>query len=170
MGCFAIRVNAYATSTDMEEGKAAAIDGLSRLVKFAEPYGIDIIVENHGGFSSNGKWLSDVMRKVNKPSCGTLPDFGNFCIERDRHGCTKEYDRYQGVREMMPFAKDVSAKSGIFDDDGNEVNIDYYKMMKIVKEAGYTKYVGIESESNIDEDEAIRKTKALLIKVGRQLS
>lgn len=170
MGCHSIRVNAYATSKDAEEGKAAAIDGLSRLTEFAKPYGIGIIVENHGGFSSNGVWLSDVMKQVNKPGCGTLPDFGNFCIKSGKGGCAEEYDKYKGVTEMMPFAKGVSAKSGSFDADGNETNIDYMKMMKIVKDAGYRGYVGIESGSATNEDQAIKLTKALLEKVGKKLS
>lgn len=170
LGCHSIRVNAYATAKDPEEGKAAAVDGLSRLTEFAEPYGIGIIVENHGGFSSNGVWLSDVMKQVNKPGCGTLPDFGNFCIQRGPDGCTEEYDRYKGVKELMPFAKGVSAKSGEFDADGNCVETDYYKMLKIVKDAGYQGYIGIESGSPTDEEKAIRLTKVLMEKVGAALS
>ena len=170
LGCHSIRVNAYATSKDPEEGKIAAIDGLSRLTDFAKPYGINIIVENHGGFSSNGIWLTDVIKQVSKPTCGTLPDFGNFCITRGPGGCTEEYDKYKGVKEMMPYAKGVSAKSGSFDSDGNEVNIDYMKMLKIVKDAGYTGHIGIESGSKTNEDEAIKLTKALLEKVGAKLS
>lgn len=170
LGCHSIRVNAYATSEDPEKGKAAAVDGLSRLTEFANPYGINVIVENHGGFSSNGVWLSDVMKQVNKPTCGTLPDFGNFCIKRGPAGCAEEYDKYKGVKELMPFAKGVSAKSGSFDAEGNETNIDYMRMMKIVKDAGYRGYVGIESGSKTNEDEAVRLTKTLLEKVGKMLS
>jgi len=171
LGCHSIRVNAYATSKDPEEGKAAAIDGLGRLAEFAEPYNIGIIVENHGGFSSNGQWLSSVMKQVNKSNCGTLPDFGNFCIERAQGGCKEEYDRYKGVKELMPWAKGVSAKTNAFDEDGNDVNIDYVKMLQIVKDAGYRGYIGIEAETRMDDpDEAIRLTKALLEKAGAQVS
>lgn len=170
LSCHSIRVNAYATSSDPEEGKNAAVDGLSRLTEFAEPYGIGIIVENHGGFSSNGQWLSGVMKQVNNPNCGTLPDFGNFCIKRGPDGCAEEYDRYKGVTEMMPFAKGVSAKTGEFDADGNCIETDYYKMLKIVKDAGYTGHIGIESGSRTDEEKAIRLTKALLEKAGAKVS
>ena len=170
LGCHSICVNAHATSEDPEEGKTAAVDGLSRLTDFAQPYGINVIVENHGGFSSNGIWLTGVMNQVNKSTCGTLPDFGNFCIKSGPDGCLAEYDKYKGVKELMPFAKGVSAKSGSFDGDGNETNIDYMKMLKIVKESGYRGYVGIESGSKTNEDEAVIKTKALLEKVGKMLS
>lgn len=170
LGCHSIRVNAYATSEDAAEAKSAAVDGLGRLTEFAEPYGIGIIVENHGGFSSEGKWLADVMKQVNKPGCGTLPDFGNFCIKRGPNGCAEEYDRYQGVKELMPYAKGVSAKAGEFDAEGNAVDTDYHKMLKIVKDAGYKGYIGIESGSRTDEDQAIRLTKALLEKAGATLS
>lgn len=170
LGCHSIRVNAHTTSEDMEVGKTAAVDGLGRLTAFAKPYGINVIVENHGGFSSNGQWLSGVIKEVDKPTCGTLPDFGNFCIKRSADGCAEEYDRYKGVQEMMPFAKGVSAKTGSFDAQGNCVETDYYKMLGIVKKAGYRGHIGIESESKIDEDEAIMLTKALLEKVGKTLS
>lgn len=170
LGCHSIRVNAYATSEDPKEGMAAAVDGLSRLTDFAKPYGINVIVENHGGFSSDGKWLSSVMKQVNKPTCGTLPDFGNFCIKRGSQGCEEEYDRYKGVKELMPFAKGVSAKTGAFDANGNSVDTDYVRMLKIVKKAGYTGYIGIESGSRTDEDKAVRMTKELLLKAGAEVS
>jgi hypothetical protein len=99
-----------------------------------------------------------------------LPDFGNFCIQRGPNGCAEEYDRYKGVKELMPFAKGVSAKSGEFDADGNCVETDYYKMLKIVKDAGYKGYIGIESGSPTDEGKAIKLTKALMEKVGTALS
>lgn len=172
LGCHSIRVNTYTTSDDADAARDAAVDGLGRLTEFAEPFGINIIVENHGGFSSNGAWLASVMKQVNKPTCGTLPDFGNFCIKRDKGKCVDEYDRYKGVEELMPYAKGVSAKTGAFDADGNSVDTDYLKMMKIVKNFGYKGYVGIESgaKSPEGEYENIKLTKALLEKVGAQLS
>ena len=133
--------------------------------EFGAKHGLNVIVENHGGLSSNGAWLAGVMKKVNLPNCGTLPDFGNFRIKDNEW-----YDRYQGVEELMPFAKAVSAKSHDFDDAGNETKTDYLKMMKIVLAAGYSGYVGIEYEgSKLDEFAGIRATKALLEKVRTQL-
>ncbi len=169
LGCHSIRVNAAGEGT-ADEVSAAAVDGLSSLTNFAKDYNIDVIVENHGGYSSNGQWLSDVMRKVNMPECGTLPDFGNFCLKREKGKCIEEYDRYKGVEELMPFAKGVSAKSGKFDINGLEERIDYYKMLKTVKDAGYTGYIGIEYSGEIPEDEGIRATKKLLEKVGLEIS
>src|SRR5699024_6667225 len=99
-------------------------------------------------------------------NCGTLPDFGNFCIERTEDGCKEEYDRYQGVREMMPYAKAVSAKTNDFNDAGDEIHTDYYKMMDIILEAGYDDYVGVEYEGNEDDEyTGIKKSKALLEKI-----
>ncbi|MEO9851053.1 MAG: sugar phosphate isomerase/epimerase family protein [Reichenbachiella sp.] len=160
LGCRAIRVNAGGEGDKVEVAKAAQ-DSLFQLSNFAKDYEINVIVENHGGFSSNGDWLSGIIKKVNLDNCGTLPDFGNFY----------EYDRYQGVKEMMAFAKGVSAKSNYFDDSGNESEIDYVKMLQIVKDAGYTGYIGIEYEGpDDDEDKGIRLTKALLLKASNQLS
>lgn len=175
LGCSAIRVNAYGEGS-AEEVAGQAIKSLSLLGDYAAQANINVIVENHGGYSSNGTWLSDVMRQVGKNNVGTLPDFGNFCIERGKNDageniCVEEYDRYKGVSELMPYAKGVSAKTHDFGPDGMETHTDYMKIMKIVKDAGYTGFVGIEYEgSEISEMEGIRLTKELLLKVGQQLS
>jgi sugar phosphate isomerase/epimerase len=161
LGCHSIRVNAGGKGT-MEEVADAVIDGLSQLTDYGAKAGINIIVENHGGYSSNGKWLANVIASVSHPYCGTLPDFGNFKISSDEF-----YDKYLGVEELMPFAKGVSAKSNNFDDAGNEIDIDYVKMLQIVKNAGYTGYIGIEYEGKVlPEQEGIMVTKKLLEKVG----
>lgn len=160
LGCHSIRVNAHSTGSE-EEQRHRVVDGLRRLSQFAGSYEINVIVENHGGLSSNGAWLASVMKEVNLPNCGTLPDFGNF------HG----YDRYKGVEETMPFAKGVSAKSHAFDENGNERNTDYRRMMKIVLDAGYRGYVGIEWEGGEpSEPEGIMLTKKLLERVREELS
>jgi len=165
LGCHSIRVNARSQGAPEEQARLAA-DGLRRLSEYAEDYGLNVLVENHGGLSSNGKWLAGVIEQVGLDNCGTLPDFGNFRVSRD-----EEYDRYQGVRELMPYAKAVSAKSHDFDEDGNEVHTDYVKMMKIVLDAGYHGYVGIEYEGRkLPEPEGILATKRLMERVRDQLS
>lgn len=167
LGCHSIRVNAQSnTRLPEEEQQKLVVDGLRRLCEFAAPFQINVIVENHGGLSSNGRWLAGVMRMVNLPNCGTLPDFGNF-----RLGDGKEYDRYQGVDELMPFAKAVSAKSHDFDEEGNEIHTDYFRMMEIVvRKHGYHGYCGIEYEGNrLSEPEGIRATKRLLERVRARM-
>jgi sugar phosphate isomerase/epimerase len=168
LGCKTIRVNAAGTGT-AEEVKKAAIEGLGSLATFAKKSDINVIVENHGSYSSDGQWLSSVMQGVNMPNCGTLPDFGNFCLKwkPNYEGCLEAYDRYKGTQELMPFAKGVSAKTHEFNDKGEETETDYYKMLKIVKDANFKGYIGIEYEGKtLSEEEGIRKTKALLEKVG----
>lgn len=173
LGCRTIRVNA-AGEGSAEDVAKAAIDGLSRLGEYGRKVGINVIVENHGGYSSNGQWLSGVMKAINQPNVGTLPDFGNFCLKHppgDWFKCLEEYDRYKGTAEMMPFAKGVSAKTYSFKEDGNETDTDYFKMMKIVKDAGFRGYVGIEYEGDkYSEEEGVRRTKTLLEEVGRALA
>ena len=165
LGAATIRVNAGGAGTAEEVAKNA-VDGLSRLGAYAATKGINVVVENHGSYSSDGNWLSGVIKAVNKPNVGTLPDFGNFCIERDSAGCKKEYDRYKGTEELMPFAKGVSAKTHIFDSLGNEAEMDYIRLLKIVKDAGFKGNIGIEYEgSKHTEDEGIKLTKALLDKI-----
>jgi sugar phosphate isomerase/epimerase len=165
LGCHSIRVNARSFGTYDEQIKLAA-DGLRRLVEFGDNIEINIIVENHGGLSSNGEWLSSVMKEVNHPRIGTLPDFGNFRIENDNW-----YDRYKGMEELMPYAKAVSAKSHEFDKNGDETGSDYYRMMDIVLENGYNGYVGIEYEgTKHSEMEGIRLTNKLLEKIQSSIS
>lgn len=161
LGCHSIRVNAHSEGSREEQGKLAA-DGLRQLSEFAAPHKISVIVENHGGLSSDGAWLAGVMKAVDLPNCGTLPDFGNFY----------EYDRYQGVKELMPFAKGVSAKSYGFNEDGDETKIDFRKMMNIVLDADYRGYVGIEWEGAKPEDEreGIMLTKRLLERIREELT
>ena len=164
LGCHAIRVN-LSGGVDRLDAQKAGIDSLNRLAEFAKPFDVSILVENHGGFSSDGSWLSNVMQNVSRENIGTLPDFGNFCIERKEQECISAYDRYQGMSELMPFAKALSAKSHAFDDQGNETQSDFFKMIQIAKENQYSGYVGIEFEGTIDsEEEGIIKTKNLLDK------
>ena len=165
LGCHSIRVNAYGQGS-AEDMHRAAVDGLGRLAEIAKPANINVIVENHGGRSSDGSWLSGVMKEIDADNCGTLPDFGNFCVESKNGRCINEYDRYKGVTELMPFAKAVSAKSNDFDSEGNEINTDFERMIEIVLAAGYEGYIGIEYEGNkLNEREGILATKKLLEKV-----
>jgi L-ribulose-5-phosphate 3-epimerase len=166
-GGHSIRVNAETNDTgSFEEQQKRAADGLGQLSEYCGKLGLNCIVENHGHLSSNGAWLAGVMRLVGKPNCGTLPDFGNFQI---RPG--EIYDRYQGVEEMMPFAKAVSAKSYDFDAAGNCLETDYSRMMKIVKDAGYRGWLGIEYEGErLGEREGIEKTRLLLERVRQELA
>jgi len=171
LGCHSIRVNASSSGT-YEEQQKLATDGLRRLTQYAEPFGINVIVENHGGYSSNGVWLSGVMKQVDHPMCGTLPDFGNFCLDWSRSSEPDAwYDRYKGIGEMMPFAKAVSAKSHEFDEQGNETKTDYRKMLKIVMDSGYRGWIGVEYEgSKHAPRDGIKLTKALLEKVRDEMA
>lgn len=152
LGCKSIRVNAAGKGTK-EEVAERVVESLSTLADYGKKSKINVIVENHGGISSHGDWLAGILKAVGKKNCGSLPDFGNFY----------EYDRYQGVEELMPYAKGVSAKANNFDASGNEVDIDYHRMMKIVKGAGFRGYIGIEYEGKaLPEVEGIIATKKLL--------
>lgn len=166
LGCHSIRVNAGSRGTYEEQQKLAA-DGLRMLCEYGDTQKINIIVENHGGLSSNGDWLSGVMKMVDHKRVGTLPDFGNFIIDRQTG---ESYDRYKGVKQLMPYAKGVSAKSNVFDANGDEANMDYYRLMQIVDESGYKGFVGVEYEgSELSEKEGVIATKKLLEKVFKTL-
>jgi len=164
LGCHSIRVNAGGAGTE-EEVAYSATRSLRELSQFAADYGINVIVENHGGFSSRASWLASVIRNTGMVNCGVLPDFGNFRVSK-----TENYDLYLGMHELMPLAKGVSAKSHDFDEEGNETAKDFYRILKIVKDAGFRGYIGIEYEGGkLTQDEGILATKKLLIKAGQSI-
>lgn len=170
MKCHSIRVNLRGNKNQII-WLENSVKGLAELAKYSKNYGINILVENHGGFSSNAALLVKVIESVNMENCGTLPDFGNFCIEKTNNSmCIEQYDKYQGVREMMPFAKGVSAKSHDFDSNGNETRTDYKSMLQILKDFHYKGYIGVEYEGKeISEKEGILATKKLLINTWSKL-
>jgi sugar phosphate isomerase/epimerase len=175
LGCHSIRVNLHGSS-DADVWHRASLASMTELADFSAPMGIKILVETHGGFSSHGAKLAAVLKAADSPYCGSMPDFGNFCYERESGDlwdspCVKQYDLYQGVADLMPYAGAVSAKTLRFDEQGNEPDIDYLRLFKIIKAAGYTGHVGIEYEGHdLPAAEGIRATKKLLERVRAQLS
>ena len=176
LGCHSIRINAFGDGTK-EEVQAAMIDALKQLCTYAAKANINVLIENHGLYSADGKWVAEIMRQVNMPNVGTLPDFGNWCTSHKWGStepgkeCTEVYDRYLGVSETLPYAKGVSAKSYVFDVQGEEKVIDYSKMLKMVIASDFDGYIGIEYEgSPLSEPEGIKATKALLEKSWGELN
>ena len=174
LGCHAVRVNLFG-SDDEAQWKSNAVKGLTELSKYAATKDINVLVENHGGFSSNGKLMAEVMEEVDLPNCGTLPDFGNFCLRR-KDGkmwgaeCIEEYPTYQGIEEMLPYAKAVSAKTYEFDENGKETTLDVGRILKMVKESGYNGWIGVEYEgTGLKPEEGILKTKELLLNEAKKL-
>jgi sugar phosphate isomerase/epimerase len=173
LGCHSIRINLFGEE-DPEAWVTNSVKSLKSLAIYAAPKNVNIIVENHGGLSSDGGLLARVMKETAMSNVGTLPDFGNFCLKKEGGArwnapCVEEYDKYKGVAELMPFAKGVSAKSYAFDDEGNETTVDYFKMMQIVKDSGFEGYIGTEFEGDAeDPTEGIAATRALILKAASQ--
>jgi sugar phosphate isomerase/epimerase len=175
LGCHSIRVNTFGTN-DPQIWKSTVVDGLRKLSEYAATKNINVLCENHGWLSSNPVELMKAINEVNMENCGTLPDFGNWCVRRadadEKWGdCAEVYpDKYEGTKMMMPSAMAVSAKSYNFDKEGNETTIDFLKMMQIVKDAGYTGFVGVEYEGDVlNESKGIKATKDLLLSVAAKL-
>lgn len=174
LGCHAIRVNLIG-SPDREIWKNSAIDGLKKLAEYGASQNIEVTVENHGGFSSDAAVLMEVINAIDMDNCGTLPDFGNFCLERENGEmwgtpCVKEYDKYKGIAELMPKALAVSAKTYDFNEAGEETSMDFTKILQTVKDAGYTGFIGVEYEGeNHTPKEGIMLTKELLINTAQNL-
>jgi sugar phosphate isomerase/epimerase len=164
LGCHSTRINAYGQGSFDEQLDRCA-ESLHALCEFAAPLGLNVLVENHGGFSSRGDWLAALMKKVNQPNCGTMPDFDNW-----QFAPGERYDRYQGMKEIMPWARAVSSKAHDFDAQGRETTIDFKRMMKIVLGAGYHGHVNVEYEGDtLSEEEGIRATIHLLERVREEL-
>lgn len=175
LGCHSIRVNTFG-SVIPEEWSISVKDGLEKLSNYAATKNINILAENHGWFSSDPRLLIPVLESIGLKNCGTLADFGNWCIDRENGEdwgvCIEEYpDKYEGFTQLMTKAKAVSAKAFKFDDNGNETTIDFTKMLQIVKDANYTDYVSIEYESETDDErKGILATKNLLLKAAKELN
>lgn len=187
LGCPMIRVNVEGDG-DHDAVAKAAVDSLGRLIEYGRKQNIDVIVENHVGISCNAAWLAGVMKQVNSPHCGTLADFGNFCVNRTKPEtndiagymktkCLEEYDKYKGIEELMPYAKGIHVKSHIFDAQGNDVETDFYRMFKIIKKSGFTGWASIEYEGGLlkmytkddkylDDYAGVTATKNLAIKAA----
>ena len=170
LGCHTIRVNGYASDgnnhePNYDEDMKRVADGLHHLCMFADEHDMNVVIENHGGLSSNGKWLAGVIKAADHPRAGTLPDFGNFRISQG-----ESYDSYRGVEELMPFATGVSVKPRVWDDEYNESDLDYEKMMRIVLDAGYRGYCGIEHGPRGAEWEGIMKVREALLNAHEALS
>ena len=175
LGCHSIRVNTFGTN-DPEIWKTTVVDGLRKLSEYAATKNINVLCENHGWLSSNPVELMKAINEVNMENCGTLPDFGNWCVKRadvnEKWGdCAEVYpDKYEGIKMMMPAAMAVSAKSYDFDEAGNETTIDYVKMLQIVKDAKYTGFIGVEYEGErLNERDGIKATRDLLLKSASNL-
>jgi len=187
LGCPMIRVNVEGEGNPADVANAA-VDSLGRLIAYGSKQNIDVVVENHIGISCNGAWLAGVMKQVNNNHCGTLADFGNFCVNRTKPEtndiadyiktkCLEEYDRYKGITELMPYAKGVHAKTHVFDTTGNDVETDFSRMFKIIKKSGFTGWVSVEYEGGLlkmyskdnkylDDYAGTTATKNLIVKAG----
>ena len=174
MNCSAIRINLKGEK-EIENWIKYSVESFGALGEYAKPLNINVIVENHGGLSSNASLLMKVINQVNLENCGTLPDFGNFCMSEGygslkENNCKDLYDPYLGVSEMLPKAFGLSAKSYAFDSNGDETSLDYYRLLSIAKDAGYNGFIGVEYEGNIlSEKDGIIATKKLLEKAAKML-
>ena len=175
LGCHSIRVNTFGTN-DPEVWKITVVDGLKKLSEYAATKNINVLCENHGWLSSDAPKLMEAIHTVNMPNCGTLPDFGNWCIKRKDGStwgdCLEEYpDKYEGIKMMLTAAKAVSAKSNDFDENGNETTLDYKRIIQMVKDSGYTNFIGVEYQGErLSEKEGILATRDLLLKVAKEVN
>jgi sugar phosphate isomerase/epimerase len=173
LDCHSIRVNAFG-DPERETFRQAMVDGMGRLAEYAAAQDLNILIENHGLFSSDAGLITGIIREVGMPNLGTLPDFGNWCLSAKwgttQFECDEVYDRYRGVEEFLPYARGVSAKAYDFDERGEDRIIDYRRMLKLVKDSGYDGYIGIEYEgAEKPEHEGILLTRALIERVWPSL-
>lgn len=188
-GCQAIRVNLDGEGSDEEVAKAC-VEGYSKLLEIGEKYQLNILVENHVGPSVNPDWLVGVMKQVKNKYAGLLVDTANFVrykveamtIEAYKNAkMIATYDKYDGVRKLMPFAKGVSLKTHMIDQEGKEKETDFVKLLKIVKDSGFKGVIGVEYEGSflknvvqmpgdyLPEAEGIKVTRDLLKKIGSEI-
>lgn len=155
LGCHAIRANVRGSEpSEPDAGLERAAESFAALCDAAAEQGLNVLIENHWGLSSQPAWLMELQRRVDRSNFGTLPDFGNF---------PEEVDRYDAIEQMLPRAKAVSAKCYDFDAAGDETRIDFARIVELVKRSGYQGYVGVEYEGKrLDERDGILAGKRLV--------
>ena len=174
LGCHSIRVNAFG-SGERQVLQQSLVDGLGKLATYGKEQKINVLIENHGLHTSDAVFVTGIIKEVSNPYLGTLPDFGNWCLNAEwgstkNNQCSSIYPHDKGVAQFLPFAKGVSAKSYDFDQQGNETYLDYPKLLSQVKEAGFKGHIGIEYEGDrLSEHEGILATKSLIEKVWNSL-
>ena len=156
LGCHAIRCNVGGPSKDYDQDTMKrAADSFGNLVEYASQYPLNVILENHGGASSNPDMMIGLMKAINSPNFGTLPDFGNIY----------EFDRYESIRKLVAYAKGISVKTK-FKPNGTHPDYDLEKLLKICMEEGYHGFYGIEQESpDANSWQAVRWSKAVIDRV-----
>ena len=138
LGCHAIRCNLGGPRQGWDKDRdlvSRAAESFADLLTYAKGAGLNVVIENHGGASSTRDVLPRLMKTVDHPDFGTLPDFGNI---------NPGDDPYEVVRALVPWAKGVSVKAG-WAEDGTHPRYEIEKMIKICQDAGYHGFWGIES-------------------------
>ncbi len=153
IGSRAVRVNT-GPSREGSDALALAVESCKRLAEHADKLGLNVLIENHGGISSDPQLLKQLIESVSTERMGACPDFGGF----------DEAIRYDGLQKIMPLAKLVHAKSYAFDEHGEETAIDYARCMQIVKNSGFSGVLSIEYEGDGNASEGIKKTKELILR------
>ncbi|GAB5561933.1 MAG: hypothetical protein SynsKO_35800 [Synoicihabitans sp.] len=162
LGCPFLRVNPYGDGSYLEQLKRGA-ETLHELADRSSDFGLEILVENHGHPGSNGAWLAMLIEQADHPRLGTYTDLDNFFMGGWNHDPQRRYDRTQGLFDLAPYTKAISAKTHDFGPDGEETTIDYQACLKILLDAGFTGLVGAEYEGHrLSEAEGSRLTVELL--------
>ena len=170
LGCPFIRVNPYGDGNYLEQCQRCS-ESLHRLGEMSASFGLEILVENHGHPGGNGAWMAMLMQMTGHPRVGIYADFDNFFMGGWGLVPERRYDRLQGMLDLAPYTKAVSAKSHDFGDDGKETKIDFNQCLRTVLDKGFRGLVCAEFEgSRLSETEGARLTVELLRREREALS
>lgn len=178
-----MNLNGFGRPGPKQEALNFAVDGYSKLLQYSERENLDVLVQNHIGYTCDPDWLGTVMKEVNNKRAGIEADPRHFqeifIVPKPSAGHEvlngESFNLYAGWAKLMPFTKAVNAKTHSFDAQGNETTMDYRRLLEIVKKASYRGYIGIEWEpegtgKQLIASEGIKKTEALLERLGAALS
>lgn len=154
LGAKYLRVFLKAPEGDRKTAIDKSIKVLQPIAEYAQSKGIIVVIEPGASkLSSNGMFLSELMKQMKNPFCRLMPDFGKMM----------NHDPYGGTIAMMPYTEVVSAKTHDFLPDGSQKDFDYPRLMKSVLKADFNGIVAIEYEgSNLDQIEGVRATQKIL--------
>ncbi len=153
LGATAIRVFGGKIPKGASEDEAVAwtVDGLKRVLPYAERKGVILALENHHGVTATPELVLKIRSQIDSPWFGLLLDTANFMKSS-----------YEGMEKVAPYAVTAHLKTRVYDAEGNEQKADLERIVRIFAKSGYRGYLHIEYEAKEEPRTAIPRIAAQL--------
>ncbi|MEI6232404.1 MAG: sugar phosphate isomerase/epimerase family protein [Planctomycetota bacterium] len=134
-----------------EEGFGWVIEAFQKLIPEAEKRGVVMALENHWGLGLTPQGVLRIVKAINSPWLGVTLDTGNF-LE----------DPYDRLAMLAPHTTYMQAKTYPGGGKWYTLDLDYPRIVAIMRKANYTGWVSLEMEGKENPETAVPKSLALL--------